>query len=181
MSGYIFILHKKYSDASHKYNYDNTCLISSTTNYITRIYRYISLEPFFNNITHDLYVFKINNLKYSCFVLNKIIRYNSEKYNVPYPKINSDGGGEHYEYNNDPEKICEFFDLIGVEYEYHKCDIDELKKSVSGELNKELEIKGIEQQLEDYKKLIDTHLTDNIINEINNFIKNKIQIVKDKK
>jgi len=149
MLGYNYIVHKKYADKSYKYNYNNTCKFGSSMDYIKRMSGYVTPEAHFNNDTHDIFVYKIIKSKWTCKQLDDIVQHTSKKHGEPYPKINSDGGIEHYEYNDNPENMCVYFDKIGVEYEYFKCDVNKLRKDMKRFTYKKLQIMEATQILED--------------------------------
>ena len=100
--------------------------IGSTKQYIKRIPAYKTCFSKFDNGSHDLWVFKIIESKYSCYQLDDLINKLSSKYNYPFIKYDGTGGTEFYE-KDDINKLCKFFNKIDVKYELKKIDIDEFK------------------------------------------------------
>lgn len=165
MTDFLYIINKKYARDNPVYDFSKTCKIGSTQNFVKRMSNYVTPEAYFNNDTHDIYCIKITKSKWNCYELDKIIQYASSKYSTPYKKLMlNDGGTEHYKYNNDPNSLTKFLDLIDVEYEFSKIDINILRTTIAQISKKE----AIEQLLQD--EIDDIILENGILSEIDNRI-----------
>lgn len=165
MTDFLYIINKKYAKDDPVYDFNKTCKIGSTRNFVKRMSDYITSEAYFNNDTHDIYCIKIIKSKWSCYELDKIIQYASTKYSIPYQKLTVNAGGtEHYKYNNDPNNLTRFLDLIEVEYEFNKIDISALRNEITKISRKEV----VEQLLQD--DIDNIILGNDILSEIDNRI-----------
>jgi len=171
MVEYLYLLRKKYAKDSPVYDFNKTCKIGSTQNFIKRMSSYKTPEAYFNNDTFDMYCFEIIKSKWNCYELDKIVQYTSIKYKIPYDKLTlNDGGDEHYKYNNNPEKLYHFLQFIGVECKMIQIDITTLRNEMSKILKKD----SVQQLLIDYTE-IDTVMSNDIYNEIDNKIGFKLK------
>lgn len=158
MLGIIYVLSKLY-------HYQNICKIGSTLDLTKRIYNYITPEPVFNNTSHILYSFTLKESKYNCYLLDKIIQYMAIEYQIPYKKYNNNGGTEHYYFTN-IHILKDFFDKLGITYDFKKENIDKMKQ------NYKYDRKDIcNNELQDIKNFEDVILTENNIEDIKNKIK----------
>lgn len=123
--GVIYVILKKYKNETIK--------IGSTKNFLKRMCNYITPECDFDNNSHKIWMFIIKNFKYDCYIIDKIIKYCSKKYSIPYKYYNGSGGNEHYEFNDDISNIINFFNIIGIEIiekKNYEVDVDELREEI---------------------------------------------------
>jgi len=122
MPDYLYLIQKKYAQLDR-------VKIGSTRNIVSRMKDYVTSESLFDNNSHNIWSFKILKSKWSCYQLDNIIQYMSLNHNIPYVKFIGSGGKEHYYFNDDVDKLCDFLTKIQVEFVMTKEDVDNLKIS----------------------------------------------------
>ena len=158
--GVIYAIFKKYKKGTIKWG--------STKNFLKRMAHYITPECDFDNDSHRIWKFVIRKSKYDCYMIDNILQYCSKTYSFPYEYYNGTGGNEHYEFDNDIEKIFAFFELLKIEIEDeddYEIDVNELREKIR---KKNYEDIGINFDKEEkIKKCI------GIDNEIKDLLKNR--------
>lgn len=107
-----------------------TCKIGSTKNFIIRMASYITPEPEFDNMSHNIWNFTITSSKWNCYQIDKIIQYASRTHSMPYVKHDSTGGTEHYKFTH-IDDLQNFFDKFDIKYVMEKINVDELRSEIS--------------------------------------------------
>lgn len=128
---------------------------------------YITSCDEFNNLTHEIWNFKIIKSDYTCYQLDHLIKTLSTKYNYPFIKHNGTGGIEFYKKDNF-NKLCDFFDKLNIEYELKKINVNKLRENVKTIKRNEIkENEYIDYLNDEHKQLITKDEFNNIITKLN--------------
>lgn len=103
-----------------------TVKLGSTINLPNRMKAVITYEPDFDNTTHKIRRYDILNDKFNCYEIDALIKQFSKNMGFPYEKYNGTGGTEHYHFTT-YQPLHDFFDSMGIEYEYEDVNVDELR------------------------------------------------------
>jgi superfamily II DNA or RNA helicase len=169
--GYIYIL--------QRFTNPGTAKIGSTTQFLHRMNNYITPEPHFSNETHKIWKFDIvsfpfanceEQLQTCCYQIDKMIRYTSMKYNIPYQHVNSSGGTEHYYFDN-LDKLKQYFDLLNIGYRVQQIDVDIMREDMRKQNIKSRD--SYESTQEDYFFLDEMFIDKNVCNVLDDKFKPK--------
>jgi uncharacterized C2H2 Zn-finger protein len=146
--GCIYVIHRK-SDP-------DTIKIGSSENFYDRINSYITLEPWFDNKSHQIWKFDIINSPIGCYDIDRKIINDSKNKNVPYEYLHGTGGKEHYKYNHDGMyNLFQYLNNNNIKYKMTLIDVDKIKLIIKEKKAKnKINAQNINNLLRDNKTLI---------------------------